>query len=128
MTRRALLLAAVLVMPGVLRTTTAEAAAGGSGEAGPVSSRAGPVSSSTYRAAVGFADIEYSAPFYGRLWNDSSWGRPLGPEAATTARAQYPGAVAAVEDSGSALDLSFAVESQSGRRIRPVVPTSDAKT
>ena len=106
MTRRALLLVAVLVMPGVLGTTTAEAADGGSGGAGPVSS-------STYRAAAGFTDIEHSVPFYGRLWSDHAYDRLSSPQAAATHHANYFAQVVTAERDGASLDLTFAVEGQS---------------
>ena len=88
-----------LCIAAVLATTTADGSAGATGGA--------------YRPAAGIADAEYSVPYYGRVWNNLSWGQPHGPEAATTARAQYLGAVTAAERDGTDLGLSFAVEGQS---------------
>ena len=105
-TRLGLLLAAALCVPGLLAVADVDVAAGGSGGAGPVSSNA-------YRATAGFTGLEYSVPFYGRLWSDHSHDQPDVPEAAATARAQYFAELATVERDGSGLDLSFAVEGQS---------------
>jgi len=104
--RRTLLPVAALTMAGLLGIAAADAADGEFDVVGPASSNA-------HRATASFADLEYSVPFYGRLWSDHSWDRPDMPEAAATTRSQFIGEVAMVERPGGDLDLSFAVEGQS---------------
>jgi hypothetical protein len=92
---------AALCVAAVLATTAAGTSA---------STAAGAV----HRPAVAFDEAEFSVPYYGRLWNANQWSQPDTPEAATTAGAHYFGEVAVVERGDSALDLSLAVEDQTG--------------
>ncbi len=103
MLRRLLFSAAVLVVVGLFGVTGVDAAE----EAG------GPVSSSAHRAAAGFVDLEYSVPYYGRLWSDHAADRLDTPRAAATTRSQVLGQIGMVERDGTGLDWSFAVEGQS---------------
>ncbi len=66
-----------------------------------------------YRPEARFAEAEYSAPFYGRLWSNHAHERVISPEAAATDGARYFAQVAMAERDPGALDLSFAVEAQS---------------
>ena len=103
MLRRLLFSAAVLVVVGLFGVTGVDAVV----EAG------GPVSSSGYRAAAGFVDLEYSLPYYGRLWSDHPADLPDTYKAAATVRSQYVGQIGMVERDGTGLDWSFAVEGES---------------
>ena len=103
MLRGLLFSAAVLVVVALFGVTGVDAA----GEAG------GPVSSSGYRPAAGFVALEYSVPYFGRLWSDHASDRPDTYQAAATVRAQYVGQIGMVERDDPGLDWSFAVEGQS---------------
>ncbi len=103
MLRRLLFSTAVLVVAGLFGVTGVDAA----GETG------GPVSSSGYRPAAGFVDLEYSVPYYGRLWSDHAADRLDTHKAVATVRSQFLGQIGMVERDGAGLDWSFAVEGQS---------------
>ena len=76
-----------------------------------------------YRPAAGFADVEYSVPFYGQVWSDNA--RPDSPKAVATNSVEYFAEIATVERDGSSLDLSFAVEDQSGTPFRQACDLGD---
>ena len=102
---------AALCVPGLL----AMAAVSGAAESGADATAAagGPVSSSAYSAAVEFTDLEFSVPFYGRIFNanglDTNRFEDL---VANTFTNRYFGEVATdVREAGSG-DLSIAVEGQ----------------
>ncbi|MCY4663427.1 MAG: hypothetical protein OXC00_02035, partial [Acidimicrobiaceae bacterium] len=96
---------AAAVLAALLAVAAAEDAAGVPGGRGPVSSIAP-------RAAAGFADLEYSVPFYAILFGNSESNRATSSDAEATNSAMHFAEVASVERDGSGLDLSFAVEGQ----------------
>ena len=95
-------LVAALCVPGLLALAAASDPAGGAPGLGPVNSQG---------AAAGFNDLEYSVPFYGRLFTDESTERPDWPEATATFGSTHFAKVSTYDRSGS-LDLSLAVEGQ----------------
>ena len=81
------------------------------GEASADPSSPGPVSSSSYSAAVSFAGLEYPVPFYGRLFTSDANDNPDAPEATAAFATSFFGE-AATDMRADDLDLSFKVEGQ----------------
>lgn len=106
-TGRLALLLAALCVPGLLALATPSGAAVEEAPAGR-----GPVSSSAHDAAAEFTGLEYSVPFYGRLFSTSTRDEPDAPQASTTSDYMYFGDVHLDMRAGSNLDLSIAVEGQ----------------
>lgn len=98
-------LVAALCVPGLLALATPSDASGQPGGSGPVAS-------GSHQAAARFADLEFSVPYYGRVFSTNIQDQPDAPQAAKTFGSLYFGEVGTVVRDGSGLDLSFAVEGQ----------------
>ncbi len=116
--------AAVAVAASASVAASVAATAGGRLVGAPERTSAVATSDDASGPAVSFAETRFSVPFFGYLWSD---GDPvLTPAATPTNRANYFGQVSLVERTPDAVDMSFAVEGQSGGPFHQACAPDDA--